>query len=71
MEELARLKAKFGDRYIIRCTRRFWIATDRDCDTTTEPTLIENSAAELEAKMRDPGPRVGVPYSSEVLGPRT
>jgi hypothetical protein len=62
--DLDRLRARFGDRYWIRCTDRTWIATDRDPDTGTAPTLMADSAEELAEQMLSPGPRVGMPFPS-------
>ncbi|WP_017602300.1 hypothetical protein [Nocardiopsis lucentensis] len=67
-DDLARLRAEYGDRYWIRCTHRTWIATDRDPHTTTAPTLMADSPEELAAQMTNPGPRAGMPFPTGVYG---
>lgn len=52
--ELLRLRGRYGDRYRIRNTTHLWIATCRRHDNT-EPTIIEDTAGELERRMLDPG----------------
>lgn len=65
--EMDRLRRLFGDRYAITRAGRYWRATDRDPNTLTEPTLVEDSAAALEKRMRSPQPRVAPPYPREAL----
>lgn len=52
--ELMRLRDLYGDRYRIRTTPNLWIAACRRRDGT-EPTLIEDTAGELEQRMLAPG----------------
>lgn len=53
-QELSRLQAAYGDRYVIRRTPSMWIATRRK-DDNTEPTIIRDTSEELEAAMDNPG----------------
>jgi hypothetical protein len=64
--DLDRLRAEHGDRYFIRCTDHIWIATDRDRNANTEPTLMADSAEELAEKMANPGQRAGKRFPSSV-----
>jgi len=63
--ELARLKRMYGDAWRIWRTPRYWMATALVDDV--EQTLMEESAAELEEKLRSPGVRIGAPYKADVL----
>ncbi|WP_116247718.1 hypothetical protein [Nocardiopsis sp. FIRDI 009] len=65
-QALEALRDRHGDRYVITRVGRLWKATDRDPNTTTEPTLVEDTPTALEERMRAPGPRVAVPYQREV-----
>ncbi|GAA0972782.1 hypothetical protein Q7689_00430 [Nocardiopsis tropica] len=61
--ELERLQRMYGDAWRIWRTPRYWMANA--LQDGVEPTLMEESAKALEAKMRVPGPRVGGPYTVE------
>lgn len=52
--ELMRLRSAYGDRYRIRTTPNLWIAACSRHDNT-EPTIIEDTAGELERRMLAPG----------------
>ncbi|WP_431889514.1 hypothetical protein [Nocardiopsis alba] len=52
--ELMRLRSAYGDRYWIRTTPNLWIATRRVRDDR-EPTIIEDTAGDLERRMCEPG----------------
>ncbi len=68
-QELERLRSEFGDEYALwrSVEGRYWIATARDKRVCSEPTLMEESAAALEEKLRAPGDRVAVPFQREAL----
>lgn len=57
--ELTRLQQLYGDQWHIWCTALWWVATARDRHTTSEPTLIEDTAEQLEQRIKAPGPRAG------------
>jgi len=59
--ELARLKRMYGDAWRVWRTPRYWMANALVDDV--EQTLMEESAAELEEKLRVPGPRIGAPWA--------
>lgn len=59
--ELERLRRMYGDIYRVWRTPRYWMATALVEDL--EPTLMEGSAAALEAKLRSPAPRVAGPLA--------
>ena len=61
--ELHRLQNEYGHAWRIRRTPRLWIATART--PGVEPTLVEDTAAGLEERMRDPDPSVGGPLAPE------
>jgi len=63
--ELARLQRMYGDAWRLWRTPRYWMATA--LVENVEQTLMEESAAELEEKLRSPGVRVGAPYKADVL----
>ncbi|MEU0236739.1 hypothetical protein ABZ234_03545 [Nocardiopsis sp. NPDC006198] len=63
--ELARLKRMYGDAWRVWRTPRYWMATALRGDV--EQTLMEESAADLEKKLRSPSARVGGPYKADVL----
>ena len=63
--ELERLQRMHGDAWRIWRTPRYWMATA--LVDGVEPTLMEESAADLEVKLRSPGVRVGAPYKADVL----
>lgn len=62
-DELYWLQTEYGSAWRIRRTPRLWIATART--PGVEPTLIEETAAALEERMRDPDPSVGGPLAPE------
>lgn len=61
--ELERLRRMYGDTYRVWTSRsgRYWMATALVDDL--EPTLMEESAQALEAKLRAPGARIGGPLA--------
>lgn len=59
-ETLARLQQSFGTKYAIRRLPNFWMAVDKDPETTTEPTVIEETVEALVNTLSDPGPRYGI-----------
>jgi len=63
--ELDRLQRMYGDAWRVWRTPRYWMATA--LVDGVEPTLMEESAADLEVKLRSPGVRVGAPYKADVL----
>ncbi|MFJ9558308.1 hypothetical protein ACIRPH_31260 [Nocardiopsis sp. NPDC101807] len=63
--ELARLKRMYGDVYRLWRTPRYWMGSALVDDV--EPTLMEESAAALEKRLRSPGVRVGGPYKADAL----
>lgn len=63
-DELNRLQSEYGHAWRIRRTPRLWIATS--INPGVEPTLIEDTAHALEARMRDPDQSVGGPLVPEV-----
>lgn len=52
-QELARLQAEYADRWKVWRTPRYWMATALVADV--EATLMEDTAAQLEERMRNPG----------------
>lgn len=56
--ELDRLQRMYGDLYQIRRVSSMWIASRRVVDGH-EPTIMKDTAAELEAAMRSPSPGIG------------
>lgn len=50
--------SKHGERYGIRRLGRMWIATAL-VDDGTEPTIIRETADDLEWAMKHPAPRIG------------
>ncbi|MGW8526965.1 hypothetical protein [Nocardiopsis sp. NPDC055824] len=54
--ELERLRETYGEQWRIWRSRlgTYWMATRRIHDNTA-PTLMEDSAADLEAKLQNPG----------------
>lgn len=61
---LDRLKEAFGDRYSLRRLPSCWMATDRDPNTTTEPTIVQDSLEQFVRALLDPGPRYGQSWNS-------
>lgn len=61
--ELSRLQAEHSDVYRVWRTAQWWMGTALVDDVT--PTLMERTAADLEAKLNDPGPRYGAPFPRE------
>ncbi|WP_431870767.1 hypothetical protein [Nocardiopsis eucommiae] len=51
--EVVALRAAHGDRYFISRVGALWMATLRQ-DDGTEPTLVRDTAEELEAAMANP-----------------
>ena len=62
-DELYWLQTEYGSAWRIRRTPRLWIATS--LKPGVEPTLIEETATALEARMRAPDPSVGGPLAPE------
>ncbi len=60
------LQERFGDRYAIRRHGRLWVATDRDRDTRTAPTVIEDTTAKFVAALENPDPRAARPFRCEL-----
>lgn len=62
-QELERLRRMHGDQYQVWTSKsgRYWMATALVDDL--EPTLMEENAHDLEAKLRAPGVRVGGPLA--------
>ena len=61
--ELERLRRMYGDIYQVWISRtgRYWMATAVVDDL--EPTLMEESAAALETRLREPAPRMAGPLA--------
>lgn len=59
--ELERLQRMYGDIYRVWRTKRYWMATAVVDDL--EPTLMEESAAKLEVRLRAPAPRMVGPLA--------
>ena len=58
-QELARLQAEHGTRWKVWRTPRYWMATSRV--EGVEPTLMEDTADRLEARMLNPAPWGDIP----------
>jgi len=59
--ELNRLQNEYGQQWRIRRTPRLWIATART--PGVEPTIIEDTADALEARLQNPDRSVGGPLA--------
>ncbi|KOX10124.1 hypothetical protein [Nocardiopsis sp. NRRL B-16309] len=59
--ELARLARMYGDEYRVWRTERFWMATALVDGVT--PTLMEETADALEARLRAPGKPIAAKYT--------
>lgn len=55
---LDRLQKEFDD-YSIKRLPSFWMASDLDPDTDTEPTIIETTTERFVQSLISPGPRYG------------
>lgn len=60
---LDRLSAEFEGRYSIKRLPSCWMASDLDPDTSTEPTIIEDTTEKFVRQLLNPDPCWGRRYT--------